>query len=301
MAISIAYSFGWETAWVEHALAILPNQPSLFHKDRMSDAMLEFGIGNKKVEALRNWLRALDLARTNGAIMKLTPYGRAVAEVDRTLREATTFWLLHLQLALPARDAQQTHDLWQWYASAVFPDGFTQVDLREGFQLTLPDVKESALKNGVSELLGSLRNTPLGEMGLLETGEKGRCYRRAANIEPFNSAVLVMAVARQMARLGRSSLAFSELTDSGGAARILSLPLSVAVRVLGLAVRQFGSHGVRVSQTAGLDTVWLDQIDPLYWYLVAHGEATGRPLDPGAAANLLSSVTEGGVSDDVTP
>lgn len=284
---------------MKSALAVLPEDPTIFRKSRINDAMLVFGIGNKKVEALKNWLRAMDLARTFEGAMVLTTAGRILAAIDPSLREAPTLWLLHLQLSLPTIEVEQEHDAWQWFASATFPNAFTLADLRESLRLSLAGLKDSALKNGLSELVKSLKGTPLGDMGLLRSDVKGEepYYRQPAELEPFDTAVLLMAIGRQMERAERNSFGFAELGAPKSAGRILGLPFTRTVRALELASRQFTHHGVRISQTAGLDTIWLDRIDPLYWYLVAHGEATGRPLDPEAATALWTSFAEGGEND----
>jgi len=107
-----------------------------------------------------------------------------------------------------------------------------------------------------------------------------------------------MAVARQMERLGRTSLGFAELVGPGGAGRILGLPFSTTVRVLEEGVRQFDSHGVRLSRTAGLNTLWMDKVDVLYWYLVAYGEAIGQLDDPSHVLALLNSFVGGGLDND---
>lgn len=276
MAISFANGFGFESSWIDTALDVVPTDPTIFQGNRINDAMATFGIGNKKVEALASWLRGMRLVTGNVGNLTLSAFGRLVKMRDPRLQDPGTWWVLHFMLAIPSTGTSQ--DLWQWYSNEPFLMGYDLDELRSSAARAFPGAKERTIQTGLDEVRKSLMATPLGTLGLMLPDRSAGQGRFAKN-EPSSLSlpVLLAGIAHQMTCTGRETLNVDEVTSlAGGAARVVNLPRSTTLRLLGEASALYGVGLVTVSQTAGLDSVWLFERSPLMWLAWHYAETAGE-------------------------
>lgn len=276
MAITIANGFGCEPSWIAAALRIVPEDPSVFRPSRITDAMSIFGIGNKKVEALCQWLRSMGLVVGTPTDLQLSHFGRLITALDPSLRRPGTWWALHLMLALPS-EQRVRHDVWQWFANEPFFFGFSTQTLHEAAGRAFPEATERTVKTGLNEVLKTLRGTPLEPYCLMPTDatQPTGALSKAIPLD-VPVPILLTGVARQMEDAGRDTLNAEELAImSGGAARVLNIPCNVMIRMLERAAALYGSNLIAISRTAGLDSVWLGERAATFWLAVYYAEDQG--------------------------
>ena len=269
MAVSLANGFGLEPSWVRTALKVVPDAPTIFAPQNVQQAMLSFGIGNRKVEALGSWLRAASLCDGTPSTLRLTLLGQLIKDQDPNLEDTGTWLIIHLMLALSADSSGLRHDLWRWYAGKLFPFGFTMESLRTAAAKDFPDSTARTIRSGLDEVVKTLRLTPLGSLGFFQedtlSGPEHLCKTPSAP-GVITHALLLAGVARQLELSGRDTVNFDELIElESGVARALNLPRSSLTAILDGAPSRFGSHLVAITRTAGLDSVWLGERSLLFW------------------------------------
>ncbi|HEY3366815.1 MAG TPA: DUF4007 family protein [Symbiobacteriaceae bacterium] len=294
MAISFASGFGFEPTWLEAALNVVADDPTIFQSARMKDAMSMFGIGNKKVEALCNWLRGMQLVTGTAENFRLSPLGRLIKTSDPRLRDQGTWWVLHFMLAIPSGGMSQ--GLWRWYANEPFPLGYSLDALFTAAARAFPEAKERTVRSGLDEVRRSLTASPLGSLGLMRPDSSaGKNSFRKDEPVALTLPVLLAGIAHQMASARRDTLNAEEIANlPSGAARVVNLPRSRLLRMLGEASARYGTGLVIVSQTAGLDSVWLRERSALFWLVWHYAEKAGATVleAEASARRTLAEVEE---------
>lgn len=289
MALATPAPFGFEKAWIARSLRLLAEQPDLLERRRVPEAVTELGIGNRKVLALRFWLRTMGLADINPSPPRLTVLGQVVRAYDPELDEPGTWQMLHWRLA---RVPDGASAYWH-FVHALEPREVDQAMLRDVLARAFPDAAPRTVRDAAFVTFATVRDTPLsGSSGLYERANE-RLIRCRLTSDSIASGVLSHALLDWFAWNQRTTANLAELVERGGPGRAfgLSLPLMESA-LLGIQDR-YGKRVVWLSRTAGLHSVGAASDVPPTSLVEAHYLEQLEGLDPIAA---LTRSRERGIS-----
>ncbi len=248
-------------------LRLLPSTPQLLTKRYYEtlDTAHPLGLGWNQVESVRGWLRASgfirQVERSRVGEWELTNLGVLVAERDRNLSKAATWWLIHIRLASDP-DATVYHYLF----SEVAQRPFTRAEARGKIAACAGgELKPASIESDVQGILSSFESgrTRLASLGALVVD--GEHWSRGAP-EDLNLAMLAYAlcIVRDRTDPAAPSMSLQAITASPvGLQRLFGLGVDavrIPLRLLGEPLARYGYSFV---ETAGLDSVTLGTLDPL--------------------------------------
>ena len=222
MALTTKSAFGFTRAWVARSLRMLRDDPGLFEAENVEEAVLQLGIGKRKVGALYFWLRVLGLVDENGAAPHgLSPMGEMVLEWDPSCQEVGTWCLFHYQLA---SDPDGASGYW-WLTNHCQLREITREAMVQSIASGYPDVSERTVSDAVAMLLQVFDNTPIGdELGFYRPTTGGKYERESPSAHTLHPAVFAECLIRWATTRGRDTVNLEEeMIEPGGVGRILNL------------------------------------------------------------------------------
>ena len=294
MTLSCANGFGFLPGWISQALQAVRENPSIFLKANMDQAMDHFGLGNKKVEALQFWMRAAGLAElTPEGVMSLTPVGTIIREHDPYCTLEGTWWFIHTHLSrVKPEPGLRDSTTWRWYTYNFNDVQFTKEDLRASLGRAYPHASARTVASAINELGNSIQGCSLGEMGLMRPSGDG-FVRQSPAARQLHPAVLAYAIQIWAADRNRSgeTVHLSELTSGDEPVRrLFNLSESRFPEDLANLANYFGAGVFSFNITAGLNSFVLFERNPLtlvkaYYLEVVGGLTPRNALEESRLAN----------------
>jgi hypothetical protein len=269
-------TFHLRDGWIRKGLVAVREDPLVF---LAPDAADRLGLGVNMVEALRFWLAATgvskDVHKRGPRSQQLTRFGELVLQYDPYLEADGTLWLLHAHLVRGPDGATTWYWFFNHFARLVFDRAtfLSELDLwvrvREGRALS-----RSTLRHDFDCLIhtylpgrrgASPEDTiecPLAALQLLTAADEGqRMYRLvrplADRVEPL--AVLhTMLTWQEAHRPTERHVGLADvLRQPGNAGRVFALSATALSDVLVRLEDRRPDLAVRLTRTAGLDTLRL--------------------------------------------
>ncbi len=117
-------TFALRFGWIPKAVQVLHKNPSIFSQ---KDATVELGVGRNMVDAMRYWLKASNIMKSD--TFELTDIGNLIFEpqegFDPYLEDEATIWLLHWLLASNPEHATAIY----WFFNRFHKTRFTIEEL----------------------------------------------------------------------------------------------------------------------------------------------------------------------------
>ena len=257
-------TFGIEETWLRKGMKEVSSNPAIFARNNRLLAQKELGMGNKQIDALKDWLAAANLLSMGEKIGLLKPstVGEVIVKYDSTFSENGTFWLIHYFLS------QNTDRLWfyYWYVNEFDADIFSRNDLEAGLS-NYKATSEKIIKDFcLLPLLQTMRKTRLGKSFGIMMEESPNQFRRIEPPEDKLDPMIVSYITADWAkRNDRSSANLVELVSlKGSPGKILHLSPRRYSEYLDKIQSMFNKEVLWVSYTAGLNSVVFEQkVNPL--------------------------------------
>lgn len=272
-------TFHLRDGWIRKGLLAVREDPLVFSAP---DAADQLGLGVNMVDALRFWLVAMGITeepqKSGPRSQQLTPFGELVLQHDPYQEVEGTLWLLHAHL-VRRPDGATT---WYWFFNhfaRLFFDKATflgELDLwvraREGRALSRSTLGHD-FDCFIHTYLPGSRGTspedtiecPLSALELLTATDEGlRTYRlnrpSADRVEPL--AVLYAILNwQEVHRPTERHIGLADvLRQPGNAGRIFALSATTLSDVLVRLEERRPDFAVRMTRTAGLDTLRLPEV-----------------------------------------
>lgn len=275
-------SFGFREKWLRMLLKVIPNREDIFsnlsNKENMEEAQyLLGGIGNKQVEALKEWGLGIGLIERSGKNdYILTKLGRIIFEYDPQLFEYGTLWAIHYNLCVnPSKSEfiKNSNDIWFYarFANSFGAGIFTRQDLKENLKEYKKDGKsysDSVIeKMCLASLLECMLHSRLGsELGVLsEVEDKKNVYeRRAPKNDSLHHAILTYMVYDWASINDRLTVNIAELLNYGSVACFMAINEQQLSSYLSKIHERYNKRVLWVSFTAGLNSIAFEKnIPPL--------------------------------------
>jgi hypothetical protein len=210
---------------------------------------MSLGIGTIKVEALGRWATCSRLIVPGGPGHRLSALGRIVFQLDPSLEESGTWWIIHEGLT-------RQHEPWGWYTCEFLKSAFSLEELDEAMKAAFGVRSERAVKNARRALVLAMTRTPLGpELGLMVETSEGRFERSAADLASLNPALFGYAVMRWARADDRLTANIDELLEGRAPAVVLGLSRSATELLLAQIDDNYRGEVLSLSRTAGLNSV----------------------------------------------
>lgn len=271
--------FGWLTkghqAWFD--------SQDIFDQE---DATVRLGVGKNMVSAIRYWMIATQVARSDRQSIQPSEVGRMIFDADGCdpyLEDDATIWLLHWLLASNAADATALF----WFFNRFHKPEFTSNELQNALNAFVAEhlssrVSESTLKHDVALLIRMYQPTvgtktipleesldsPLAMLDLIHPLPGSKYHESRPDFrDPLPASIFGFAVAQLFDATGQPNLPIERLMRSDG---ILAAPGSVfrlteecLIAKLEELIKQHpGLFELR--ETAGVHQVYrLAQLEPL--------------------------------------
>ena len=271
-------TFHLRDGWLYKALRALDSDSMALYRP---DAHQESGVGPNMLRSILYWVRATQLVEPEiqqkvQAPLVFTPLGRLIFEFDPYIEDTATLWLLHTELA----SNRSLATFWYWAFNEFDRSEFDADQLVDGIARFVHDqeadriVEQSLHKDATcflrtyapswsKRLRDSFEDSldcPLAELGLVQRQGNGR-FRFASGAHPsLPAAVFGYALCRYRDREAPDRIVFSleELRwRPFSPGRLLGLDSEAILALLESVEREGG--GVRISRTAGLSTVTVEE------------------------------------------
>lgn len=271
-------TFHLRDGWLYKALRALESDPTALYRP---DAHQELGVGTNMLSSILYWVRATQLVEPEiqqkvQPPLVFTPLGRLIFEFDPYLEDTATLWLLHTELA----SNRSLATFWYWAFNEFDRGEFDADQLVDGIARFLRDqeadhiVGKSLRKDATCFLrtyapgwskrqrdsFEDSLDCPLAELGLVHRQGSGH-FRFASGAHPsLPAAVFGYALCRYRDREGPDRIVFSleELRwRPFSPGRLLGLDSEAILALLESLERERG--GIRISRTAGLSTVTIEE------------------------------------------
>ena len=257
-------TFGIEETWLRKGMKEVSSNPAIFARNNRLLAQKELGMGNKQIDALKDWLAAANLLSMGEkrGLLKPSTVGEVIVKYDSTFSENGTFWLIHYFLS------QNTDRLWfyYWYVNEFDADIFSRNDLEAGLS-NYKATSEKIIKDFcLLPLLQTMRKTRLGKSFGIMMEESPNQFRRIEPPEDKLDPMIVSYITADWAkRNDRSSANLVELVSlKGSPGKILHLSPRRYSEYLDKIQSMFNKEVLWVSYTAGLNSVVFEQkVNPL--------------------------------------
>ena len=271
-------TFHLRDGWLYKALRALESDPLALYRP---DAHQELGVGPNMLRSILYWVRATGIVEPENQQkvqppLGFTPLGSLIFEFDPYLEDTATLWLLHTELA----SNRSLATFWYWAFNEFDRSDFGADQLVDGIGRFLRDqeaehIVESSLRKDATCFLRTYTpawskrhresfedslDCPLAELGLVQRQGGGR-FRFASGAHPsLPAAVFGYALRRYRDIEGPDRIVFSleELRWRPlSPGRLLGLDSEAILAQLESLEREGG--GIRISRTAGLSTVTMDE------------------------------------------
>ena len=258
----VSEAFGFEESWIRRALHELRRTPDLFARDRIEEAQITLGLGNRKVLALWDWLRESELVEGGKECARLTPLSQVMLHYDASLGEAGSLWTLHIHLGLKPNGAWFYHD----YATVFQATAFSRSELAQFLASRRTHAASYIEKRCLYPLLHIMRKTRLGsDFGVMVEAGPDSFRRQAPRDDLLHPAVFGYAVLTWATMSSQVTASLLQLGDSGGPGRLFSMEHADAERYLRRMSDRYGKEAVAYSATAGLNSVTFSRgVRPLH-------------------------------------
>jgi len=271
MAFARHQTFHFREGWLTKGLRKIEDYPTVF---MAQDGMVQLGIGNNMVKALRYWLVATNLTfETTGGNkeQRLTGIGKIISKYDVCLEEEFTLWVIHYQLATNKEMATA----WYWFFNVFKHKEFDEDMFLNELELWIneqgDDVKE-VTRGSLKKDFDCIINTycmhkanssnpednfmcPLQELGIIELiDSKRKRYQFARRkVEKLAKELYLYAILDFMAGYEQKDIGLDDLlTSEKSVGKIFVLGLSELIQVL----EMLQANGfLRFKKTAGLNQV----------------------------------------------
>ncbi len=271
-------SFHIRDGWLTKGLSAILDDPLALRHDT---APMQLGLGRNMVRALRFWLVATGLTQKGRSGQKLTPFGKLVWERDPYLEDEGTLWLIHYHLACSREDATAWYWFFNHFAYPVFDQEVfveelgrwaighgarkpvTRRTLVRDFQVLI----RTYLPSGRDRSPEDLMESPLAELGLLGTVERGRYRRLPADPDRLHPLVLLFVLLQRRPgepRPERQVGLAQVLREPMSVGRVFNLGAAGLLEVLDRLAMRYPQLAVRLTRTAGLDRLTLPDAHPLW-------------------------------------
>lgn len=248
-------TFPLREGWLHKGLEVLTQDPRAFEDDHVSDRL---GVGRNMAKSILHWLVACGLAQVGALETKLTPLGEGVWKNDRYFLSATTWWLMHIELATNRESAYS----WWWFFNNFHAERFEKPTCVEALRRHLSFEKRRAPKDetllrDVGCMLACYsrpvpawredpedsKHSPLIELGLMDHHRESGQYRVHRGTKRVSHAVLAYAITRAFDRSARevpTSVLLHDLARmESGPARTLCFSAEALFQTI-----EDASHGV---------------------------------------------------------
>ena len=271
-------TFHLRDGWLYKALRALKSDAMALYQP---DAHQELGVGPNMLSSILYWVRATQLVEPElqqkvQPPLVFTPLGRLIFEFDPYLEDTATLWLLHTELA----SNRSLATFWYWAFNEFDRGEFDADQLVDGIGRFLRDqeadhIVEKSLRKDATCFLRTYApswskrvrdsfedslDCPLAELGLVHRQGSGR-FRFASGAHPsLPAAIFAYALCRYRDIEGPDRIVFSleELRwRPFSPGRLLGLDSEAILALLESLERE--GRGIRISRTAGLSTVTMDE------------------------------------------
>lgn len=270
MSFARHQTFYLRAGWMAKALDELLSEEKPFIGDQ---AAVRLGIGRNMVQSLRFWVQASWIGEMESKRLKITRFGRLVADKDPYFEDELTWWLIHYYIATRESDATS----WYFLFNVLDKAEFTRLSFIEALKRYDGNtVSESSYQKDFDCILASYLDStkggtpednigcPLSQLSLLGQKRNGVVCK---SIPEKRIPVEVLYLAMKNALENRASVSMSfnlrELRNPKNICTVFNLSADATYRYLDL-MQERG--WLTYSRTAGLDSVTLRDLDP--WRLL---------------------------------
>jgi Protein of unknown function (DUF4007) len=272
-------TFHFREGWLRKGLLAIKKDSDVFVRPEATDM---FGLGKNMVTALRYWLQATRLAVSDGNNISPSSLAKLILRCDPYLEDEGTLWAIHMELAGNLDGATAWYFLFNHYPFVGFDqESFVTHLSRFIFQRGLKQPKASSLEKdfrcivrtytGGSQLgpgptSEDALDCPLAVLGLMGYLPNTKSYRfLTPSLKRLPTLIVVYCIYRLAAIQAKPVLRLEECTSvEQGPGRLLRLDTDSLYSQLERVEAETGGKFVRVSRTAGLNTVSVyDRYRPL--------------------------------------
>lgn len=218
-------TFTLREGWLSKGLGLIARDPGAFEKDDVADVL---GVGRNMAYSIRHWLAATNCVDEIDGSTVCNDFGQSILKNDPYLVSATTWWMIHSELAANVSRAFT----WSWFFGTFSADRFERssalsaLSRHVAFARAKPP-KNETLARDLNCMLGcygraipaevedpeDAKQSPLVGLGLLEHYTESGVFRRNRNPKPIANEVLAYAIMRVYERRGESVPTSLSITD----------------------------------------------------------------------------------------
>ena len=255
MPLEASSDFGFERQWLSLSLRIIPEKRSIFSDKK--EAQQYFGIGVKKIEALKVWLRWLRLAnfdKQNKA--SLTEIAMLIKNYDQYFEEKGTWQILHYFLSSDSQNATAYY----WFSN-IFPDKkFSSISMRDKMIAHFPNYSTQYVSNGALSLMKIFALTPIGnDIGILKKIDKEKFEKTDVTKDKISQHIVAFVITDWANRNKRDTVNIAELFQAGSPARIFNMNKTILDEYLDTIQMTYEKNLFWVSRTAGLNSISMNK------------------------------------------
>lgn len=272
-------TFYFREGWLSKALIGLDENPEVNFLVNISDGIAKLGVGSNMVKSIKYWLLVTGLINRQS---QLSPLGRIIAENDPYLENEFTLWLLHLNLVNNLSQATT----WQIFWNRFKADNFKYEDVIKVI-ISILESEEiqynvNSLQNDISVLLSMYSKTaidddpeenmicPLSRLNLIKQTQN--IYSKELPVMIEGIELIVLYLITNFAEKETNDRDYLKLVDIE---KMLSNQMNMNRIMTSDILDMLKGRYVDVVKTAGLDIVYLNQVDILNeireYYLVVNG------------------------------
>jgi hypothetical protein len=201
-------TFPLREGWLHKGLQVVHDDARAFEDEHVADRL---GVGRNMAKSIRHWLQACGLIEPSVFDLKVSPLGLSVWSSDPYFLSSTTWWLMHIELAVCKAHAYS----WWWFFNHFHAERFEKPTCVEALRRHLAFVKARVPKD--ETLLRDLgcmlacysrpipaqredpedaRHSPLIELGLVDHHRESGQYRVHRGVKAVSHAVIAYSIAR---------------------------------------------------------------------------------------------------------
>lgn len=266
-------SFILREGWLSKGLRALEHNKKVFFENSGAD---ELGVGVNMAKSIRYWLRCAQLSKESKGSVELSELGKIILEKDPYLENIFSLWLIHCNISRNKKEATTWNLFFQEFDSVEFSPEFLKKEMLQ-MVAELPEVDTFSERSVTEDCDALLRMytrqkekgktpeekniSPFAVLGLMRN-RNGIYIKEQPALNKIPEELVLYLIPQtegfQVGEAGNSISIDDLLEGKNSPGKLLNLKRSGLLELLErLAAKNF----IQINRTAGLDMVYLKNID----------------------------------------